>query len=570
MKHLLMKHLLKLLACFAAASVLIASCEKQGELADTANLEVSPSDPISFAATGNKAVTLTVTTDAGNWEYTVPEWIEATRTDNTLSVNAKDNTTSAPLAGRIEFTAGDAKPVYITVMQDAGKSGASLYDIASADTDVPCSVEFTAMDAIHDGTLQLKLVLPAPAASEVSVPICYDAEYLAEFKITREDMDDCVLFPESAVKFSSETLTVAAGKKESDPVTVTLDMDAEDVVSSQRYLVPVYVEDENGVEFSEDGTRLNYIVTRKLKKEVKNVVYFEVNDCSPTNAIEYLLEDGTPFFDAVVLFSGNINYDSVNDQVYLSNNSNVNALLRDTDIYLQPLRKKGIKVYLGILGNHDPAGVCQLSDWGAAAFAEEVANAMLQYKLDGVALDDEYSTGPLIGNRWFTEKSGEAGSRLCYELTKAMDEIVPWETEVSVYALKGLTTLFPVDGVQPGEFVDFWVGDYHKSTSPAPGMTMKQCSYVSLQCNLDAGNLDEDIDEDRARQAKAAGYGWIMWFAFDPSGTGTIHSNINGNFPTMQEVSKGLYDIELMKPTGVWDKVGPGAFNPERQPFTKF
>lgn len=566
-----MKRFLKLFAFFVSATALIASCDEPEEMTGSSNtLEVSPSDMISFAATGNKPVTLTVTTDADAWDFTAPEWIEATRTDNTLSVNAKDNTTPDPLAGRIEFTAGDAKPVYITVMQDAGKTGASISDINATGTDVSYSVEFTSLDEIPDGTMQLKLVLTAPAASEVSVSICYDAQYLAEFKITHEDMTDCVLFPESAVKFSSETLTVAAGEKESAPVTVTLDMDAESVVSAQRYLVPVFVEDENGIEFAGDGTRLNYIVTRTLKKEVRNVVYFEVNDCNPTNAIEYLLADGTPFFDAVVLFSGNINYDSEKDQVYLSNNPNVAALLRDTDIYLQPLRQKGIKVYLGILGNHDPAGVCQLSDWGAAAFAEEVANAMVQYKLDGVALDDEYSAGPLIGNRWFTEKSGEAGSRLCYKLTKAMDEIVPWETEVSVYAYKGLTTLFPVDGVQPGEFVDFWVGDYHKRTEPAPGMTKKQCCYISLQCNLDAGNLDEDIDEARARQAKADGYGWIMWFAFDPSGTGTIHSNINGNFPTMQKVSRGLYDIELQKPTGVWDKIGEGQYNPERQPFTKF
>ena len=62
-----------------------------------------------------------------------------------------------------------------------------------------------------------------------------------------------------------------------------------------------------------------------------------------------MLEDGTPFFDAVILFAANINYNTAEDVVYLANNPNVQALLDDSEIYLQPLRKKGIKVYLGLL-----------------------------------------------------------------------------------------------------------------------------------------------------------------------------------------------------------------------------
>ena len=88
-----MKRLLKFAACLACAPFFLLSCEEQEPIAEETNtLEVTPSDPISFLASGNAAVTLTVTTDADSWDYTAPEWIVATQEENTLSVNAKDNT----------------------------------------------------------------------------------------------------------------------------------------------------------------------------------------------------------------------------------------------------------------------------------------------------------------------------------------------------------------------------------------------------------------------------------------------------------------------------------------------
>ena len=45
---------------------------------------------------------------ADSWDYTAPEWIVATQEENTLSVNAKDNT-EASRVGRIEFISGNAE-----------------------------------------------------------------------------------------------------------------------------------------------------------------------------------------------------------------------------------------------------------------------------------------------------------------------------------------------------------------------------------------------------------------------------------------------------------------------------
>ena len=559
-----MKHLLKSVACLACASALFFSCTDNGAENGANTLTVTPSENIQFEASGNEAVTLTVDTDASSWDFTAPEWIDATQTDNTLMVNAQDNTTGTSRVGRIEFTAGNAEPVRVTVLQEAGSgsagTGAASLQNSDGKSEAEITISFTDINNVPDGEAEVKLVLAEPLAQDVTATLVLDPEYLGEYILLHEDIE-CELFPEAAVSFSSETLTVRAGELESDPVTLTIDASSADVKSNVNYLVPVYVSEASGVELSSSDSRVNYLVRRHYEKEVKNVIYFEVNDCNPLNALEYLLEDGTPFFDAVILFAGNINYNSTDDQVYLSNNPNVSALLNESDVYLQPLRKKGIKVYLGLLGNHDAAGLCQLSDWGAQMFAAEVADAVKEYRIDGVNIDDEYSSSPILGNDWFTSPSAAAGSRLCYELSKAMDEVCDWDTEVSVFQYGQLWSLTSVDGHEPGEFVDFWVANYGGKTSPAAGMTYKQCSYNSVECNR---GYMYGVDENSGRAAKEAGYGWYMWFAFDPSGTGSVVSNYSSTFPAMQAVARGLYDMELLEATGVYNKIGEGQYDPTR------
>ena len=100
-------------------------------------------------------------------------------------------------------------------------------------------------------------------------------------------------------------------------------------------------------------------------------------------------------------------------------NPNVQALLDNSEELLQPLRKKGIKVLLDILGNHDQAGIAGLSDWGCEQFGKELAQICLDYKLDGIGFDDEYSRYYGSG-KWFAGPSSQQAARLCYETKKAM------------------------------------------------------------------------------------------------------------------------------------------------------
>lgn len=530
-------------------AIMMASCQEKVE--EPNSLTVSPADGIEFNATGNEDVVLTVETDASSWEYTAPEWIVATKDANHLTVNAEDNTSEVRY-GRIEFTAGNAEKVSVTVVQNAPDgSGASLkgsISDASGETDLAVVADVIKKE---DKVLTINVELASPAENDVEFFVAFDREYINEYKQTHEGVK-CELCPADLVSLpDGGKVTVPAGETTAS-IQVTVKASDEMMMPFQNYLLPLKAVDNNNVAFTQN--RVNYLVKKDNIREMKNLLYFEVNDTNPLNALEINLEDGTPFFDAVVLFSANIVYDTYDQMVKLWNNPNVQALLDNSETYIQPLRKRGIKVYLGLLGHHTPAGLCQLSDWGAKEWADEVSDAVLQYKLDGVAMDDEYSKLPLSDNKWFTEPSGEAGSRLCYELKKAMGEKCIWDTEVEVYKLGGFNTLHAVDGHEPGEFVDFWVGDYGLNTYPEEGMTMKDCCGRSIHARHGKGGWPTTED---ARAMKEYGYGWLMWFALDPS-------SYKDALGWIDAAAQGIHEQKLAPVTGVYKKIGEGEFDPVR------
>ena len=212
-------------------------------------------------------------------------------------------------------------------------------------------------------------------------------------------------------------------------------------------------------------------------------------------AFDGMREDQTYIVPLTVTRAANINWDAERKRVYVYNNPNVQFLLDNNEEYLQPLRKAGMKVIVSILGNHDEAGVAQLSDMDCREFARELAAYCDAYNLDGVAFDDEYSNSPDLSNPWLAQKSTYAASRLAYECKKAMpDKIVSLYNYGSIYSQK----LQVIDGITPGEYCDYAVGDYNRSVSPGIGMTLKQCGGMSIELNLGRG----DFTESGARQKK--------------------------------------------------------------------
>lgn len=565
----MLKRFFKGMLGIAVMSLTLASCTKApNEVVET--LTVTPDAAISFLAKENAEVVLKVVTNADSWKATpTADWIVLVpdMEKGNLHVNAKDNNTTEQRVARIRIEAGLAQPVAINVVQAAGtgevtpepSEGVAVKLVSMGETTIATKTE-------TELSVKVKLSVTAAAASDVEVKLFYDEGYLREYNYINKEQGEAVLYPKEKVTIPADgKMVLKAGQTESEEVEVKLD--ATGLSMGSPYLLPLYLKAVENAAVKQAECRVNVLVRKQNPKQIKNVVYFEVNDCNPLNALEYELADGTPFFDAVILFAANINFNRAEDVVYLSNNPNVQALLDDSEIYLQPLRKKGIKVYLGLLGNHDAAGLCQLSDWGAQQWAQEVAEACKTYKLDGVNLDDEYSSSPDLSNHWFAPRSAAAGARLCYELKKALKATCPWETEVSTFAYGQLYSLpTSVKDLETGEgqpiskWLDFHVANYGGTTSPYGDLTKAQCSGMSLELNRGYGS----ITEDSARNMKNQGYGWCMWFAFDPSGTGTVNSNRYRSDGFIKAAAKGFYDQELKEPTGVWNKIGEGKYDPNR------
>ena len=565
----MLKRFFKGMLGIAVMSLTLASCTKApNEVVET--LTVTPDAAISFLAKENAEVVLKVVTNADSWKATpTADWIVLVpdMEKGNLHVNAKDNNTTEQRVARIRIEAGLAQPVAINVVQAAGtgevtpepSEGVAVKLVSMGETTIATKTE-------TELSVKVKLSVTAAAASDVEVKLFYDEGYLREYNYINKEQGEAVLYPKEKVTIPADgKIVLKAGQTESEEVEVKLD--ATGLSMGSPYLLPLYLKAVENAAVKQAECRVNVLVRKQNPKQIKNVVYFEVNDCNPLNALEYELADGTPFFDAVILFAANINFNRAEDVVYLSNNPNVQALLDDSEIYLQPLRKKGIKVYLGLLGNHDAAGLCQLSDWGAQQWAQEVAEACKTYKLDGVNLDDEYSSSPDLSNKWFAPRSAAAGARLCYELKKALKATCPWETEVSTFAYGQLYSLpTSVKDLETGEdqpiskWLDFHVANYGGTTSPYGDLTKAQCSGMSLELNRGYGS----ITEDSARNMKNQGYGWCMWFAFDPSGTGTVSSNRYRSDNFIKAAAKGFYDQELKEPTGVWNKIGEGKYDPNR------
>ena len=547
------------LAAFATA-LTIASCKKE---APKDTLSVNPSAPITFKVKGNDDVKIKVTASASTWSFTAPEWVVAKQEKDNLVVNVKDNDTKAARVGRITFRAGNAFPVNVNILQETEEQGGGSSDPAGS-VNVKLSDKTGNMQLVAEKGKAAKIsvfaTIAAVADKDVEVELFVDKDYLNEYNYLNKQ--SASIFPIDKITLpASVKMTITAGKTESE--ILELSLDAETLNFGTEYLVPLYLKAKKNAIVKQDA-RLNYLVMRKMERDIKNVCYFEVNDTNPLNALEYVLEDGTPFFDSVILFAANINYNSAEDVVYLHNNPNVQALLDNTETYLQPLRKAGITVYLGLLGNHDAAGLAQLSDWGAKQWAQEVADACKKYKLDGVNLDDEYSKSPITTNKWFAPTSSKAAARLMYELKQALKKKCPWPTEVSHYDYGSIYNVptVTIDGIEhkQSEFVDFHVADYGLASNVYGDLTKKQCSGTSIQLNTGGAPYG-----DWAKNLKDNGYGYCMWFAFDPSGSGNIVSNHYKAFPIFQKAAQAFYGKNMKQATGYYDKKGEGEYDPVRK-----
>lgn len=399
----------------------------------------------------------------------------------------------------------------------------------------------------------LLLGLTQACQGTLSATATVDGDYLTAYNAAHGT--DYQLYPTSLVSFADGgafTVDVADARKATATMTV---QPSTELSAGVTYAIPVAVSSEN-ILLKEEASHCLYLIngdseqpenmTDCFKGEDKPQAYlfFEVNGTNPLNALSFKLENGKLLWNAVVLFAANINWDAEAGRAYVNCNPNVQYLLDNNETYLQPLRKRGIKVLLGLLGNHDQTGLAQLSDVGARDFAAEVAHYVYAYNLDGVNYDDEYSTSPDLTNPYFAPRSLAAAARLCYETKLAMPDKL-----VTVYDYGYMYGTESVDGVDVNEWLDVVVADYGATSSPIGQMDYSKCSGISMQFNYGYPSLTAS----NAASILKTGYGWIMGFALDPN-------NFNSSYKMMSGGMETLYGSPLVYPTTFYKKDDPTPY----------
>lgn len=566
-----MKFLKKITGVFILLTLGLTSCKEEVEIKNS--LSVSPDTALEFNATDNKEIMLTVITDAEEWNYTTPDWITAEKDGNTLIVNVVNNFGEAR-AGSINFTAGTAKQVKINVLQhepntDNDGEGIKITGTIN-DKSGGNNIKVILDKATNKATVTLRLTVDKILQNDAEVSIFVDEEYLNEYNYINKT--SYVILPNNAISKTEWPIIIASETNEAE---FSIEIDGTILNYSNKYLLPLKVKAKKGdVVFANTESRVNYVINKINPKEVKQMCIMEFGDANPLNVLEYKLEDGSYFFDALVLFSGNMGWDANSGTVRFNArtgqeiiNANTATLIAEWETYIKPIHDAGIKVYMGIMPHHTQAGIETLSFKGCKWFAEDMAQIIKNCQMDGVFLDEEYlgNYGGEMSDEWAYPKAG--GAYFAYQMSKQMDLVCDWPTEVAVYTYNGLgkgwdtiTDHEDQSKHSPAEYADIMVADYGLTSKPLNGQTKKNCTGASLQLNTKRGS----INESKARQIKEDGYGWIMYFAFNPDPNHKL-CNKDYSINCFKEAARGCYDQELIEPTHYYKK--KGKYDPTRYAY---
>lgn len=394
-----------------------------------------------------------------------------------------------------------------------------------------------------DYTTSVEFCLPRAPKKGVDVSISYDASYLEQYNA--EHGTSFKLYPADSVRLQNGgKIVVAPDEKASFTLDLVIPaLDTVNYEADRTYLLPLRAETSTeGVSVSKSESHCVYLVKNlagdgladRKPGEKETFFYFEVNDTNPLNALQWRMEDGRYLVNYLVLFAANINYDSEKGEVYIYTNPQVTYILAHNEEVLQPLRGHGIKIILGLLGNHDESGLAQLSETGAREFARKIAAMCYAYNLDGVNFDDEYSNSPDLSNPLFTSRSKEAGARLMYETKKAMPD-----KYVTTFQYGRMGGVDSVDGISAGCWLDIAVANYGSRAYPLEGMTNANCSGQSVEMARYGS-----ISVSSAKSIATSDYGYFMVFA-------PWAANKQGNktqFSYLSNLAEGLYGSKLVTP----------------------
>lgn len=566
-------------------------------------VEVTPSEPLTFSWNDAEGVALEVTTTANSWDaaavYTDGEgWITAQKEGTTLTISVKENGSESSRSGKVTVSAGNAVPVEIHVTQTGKPAPVNGQLADQTSTDDPVRVTMKQGETAYTVTPVLKLASALEDAGNITL---YYDEAVVDTWNSYGGVPVCEKLPEGSYTLPEGGFTIPAGQTD---VQLPIEINLENLEYETSYMLVLKVQAKSDnigdVSCGNDGLRYIITTAKAPAKPVdhstrKNVAILEVNDVNPLSVLEVKFTDGSLFFDGVVLFSSNIQYNQELGVVELYHNPNVQTLLEQRDTYIKPLQDAGIEVYLSILGNRTPAWVSNLLPATAELFAAKVADDVSKYHLDGVFLDDEYR-GEYGANEYtnlFYPYSTYYGtlepqySRFGYILKQALKKKCDWNPKVILYQVNE-EEWRQVDGTPVNEYLDLLIPDHNGTVAKwynASYMNIAKENMAFVSWNCRTYGLDENKEATgnlypttNATVKKSLSDGnWMGWYNLnlDPTSGVGYFNWMNNTVRLMQFYAYYAFDgAEIATPTGYYKKMNPGKgdgqFDPNRYEYDEF
>ncbi|NDV79301.1 DUF1735 domain-containing protein [Dysgonomonas sp. 511] len=382
-------------------------------------------------------------------------------------------------------------------------------------------------------TTAVKMGLTKLPTAGTKARVAFDAEYLTAYNLKYGT--DFEIYPQDDVIFDNDGTFAINSNVKSAEVGITINA-SDNMEDGKTYAIPLAISEySSDITISNDDAKHCIYFVKDMRNAadaykgedvVRGYLFFEINNVNPLNTLSFELENGKLLWDVIVLFAANINYDAEAGRPRIQCNPQTQFLLDNNETYLQPLRKRGVKVLLGLLGNHDMTGLAQLSNQGAKDFAREIASYCKAYNLDGVNYDDEYSTAPDPSNPALTTRSREAAARLCYETKKAMpDKLMTVFAFGYMYGVASVKDLETGEDVDAKEWIDIVVPNYGSSASPIGQMTRKECAGLASEYNLGIGG---SLSASSAQNLINNGFGWYMGFDLKPTKFSSAFGRLSG------------------------------------------
>lgn len=250
----------------------------------------------------------------------------------------------------------------------------------------------------------------------------------------------------------------------------------------------------------------------------KTVCYVEVNNNNFNNIAKYSLSTGEPLFDIGIIFAANINYNTTTQKATLFFNTQVTNVLNNRATYIQPVQARGTKVLLSVLGNHQGAGISNFPTQAAAQdFAQQLANAVNTYGLDGIDFDDEYAD-------YGTNGTGQPNASSFVYLVTALRSLLPGKI-ISFYYYGPAASRLSYNGVTVGSKVNYsWNAVYGTYSVPnVPGLAKANLGPAAVQITATSASTAATL----ATRTKTDGYGIYLTYDLPNTNSSSYLSGIS-------------------------------------------